>query len=56
MEEEPSDSEDICTAIGSDETYGNSFDNLDETLPSLVDYLARGPPSDPNQEPEPLNG
>ena len=56
MGEELSDSEDIYVVFGSDETYSNSFDNLEETLPSLVAYLARGPPSDPDQHPEPLGG
>ena len=56
MGEELSDSEDIYIVFGSINTYGNSFDNLEETLPSLVAYLARGPPSDPDQHPEPLGG
>ena len=56
MGEEFSDSEDIYILFGSDEVYGNSFDNLEQTLPSLVPFLARGPPSDPEQQPEPLEG
>ena len=45
MSEELSDSEDIGSFCGETETYGNSFDNLDETLPSLIAYLAREPPA-----------
>ena len=41
---------------GGDKLFGNSFDNLDQTLPSLIAYLSKGPPPDPEEEPEPLEG
>ena len=56
MSEELSDSEFVGSLCGETDTYGNSFDYLHETLPSLVAYLTRGPPADPDQEPEPLGG
>ena len=42
--------------FGGDELFGNSFDNLDQTLLSLVAYLSTGSPSDPETEPEPVEG
>ena len=40
----------------SDRLFGNSFDNLAQTLPSLIVYLSTGPPSDSEREPAPIGG
>ena len=56
MSEESSDNTFVAYLSEETDTYGNSFDRLYGTLPDLVAYLTRGPPADPNQDPEPLGG
>ena len=56
MSEESSDNTFVAYLSEETDTYGNSFDRLYDTLPDLVAYLTRGPPADPDQEPEPLGG